>query len=233
LAKANGQAGAARAGSLDIEGLGLEARPMRRDRLTGLPTLVVGLLLPTALLACAAYGGALVRQSLEQLTRSADLIVVGRVAGVRSFWNPDRSLIISHVSIAVTAVIKGSDRPGEVVVRQAGGEIRSEDIGQRVSGSARFSVGEELVAFLQAPSAIEKQRAGATEAYFRLVGREQGKYRVVTAAGAPVKMAVRDVEATLVDPLTGQVVPGGREAVPLPELLRAIRAALQGQSEAR
>ena len=46
-------------------------------------------------------------------------------------------------------------------------------------------------------------------------------------------MAVRDVEAALVDPQTGQVAPGARDAVPLPELLRAVRAALQGRSENR
>lgn len=206
---------------------------MKRPLLTHLPSLVAGFLLLGTLLSCAAYGGTLIRQSLEEMARAADLVVVGKVTGIRSFWNADRSLIISHVTISVSDVVKGNDRPAEVVVRQAGGEIRSEDIGQRISGSAHFAPGEELVVFLQAPPAFEKQQVGATESYYRLVGREQGKYAVVTAAGSRVKMAVRSVESALADPQTGHLTPGGRDAVPLPELLRAIRAALQGRSENR
>ena len=137
------------------------------------------------------------------------------------------------MTISVLDVVKGADRPAEVVVRQAGGEIRSEDIGQRISGSAHFAPGEELVVFLQAPPAFEKQQVGTTEPYYRLVGREQGKYSAVPTAGSPVKMAVRGVASTLADAQTGQLAPGGRDALPLPELLRAIRAAVQGQPETR
>jgi hypothetical protein len=81
----------------------------------------------------------------EDLARSADVVVIGKVTEVRSEWSADRSRIYSKVTLRVDEHIKGDD-PGEaVVVTTLGGEI--DGLGEVYSHTARFKPDEQVVVF--------------------------------------------------------------------------------------
>ena len=91
------------------------------------------------------------------------------------------------------------------------------DIGQKVSGLASFTPGEEVVVFLD--------RRGPDA--FSVRGMAQGKYRVQRAANGAQALAVPEPtgDARLVDPATGAEVASTRRPVSLESLRGTVRAA--------
>lgn len=84
---------------------------------------------------------------LAGMAAKADAIVQGRVLGTLSEWTPDRSLIVTVVSVEVREVLKG--RPAPVLLVQIPGGVVG-DIGLRVSDTPAFVPDEEVVLFLRA-----------------------------------------------------------------------------------
>ena len=110
---------------------------------------------------------AMVEVSLEQLTRDADLIVVGKVESVTSQMINGK--ISSFATLSVELKIKGELEPeqSEIVVSFPGGKVG--DIGMQVEDSPNYKKDEEVVAFL-------KNVPG--ESHFSTVGSSQGKFIV-------------------------------------------------------
>jgi len=79
--------------------------------------------------------------------RGSDVILLGRVAAVRSGWNDSRTAIFTETQIDVTEVWKGMPATDRVVVRVPGGNAG--EIEQVVEGAARFETGELVVVFLE------------------------------------------------------------------------------------
>src|SRR5207248_4291551 len=87
-----------------------------------------------------------------------------------SRWTADRQAIFTEVTVRVARVYKGAVKPGETVtVRREGGVV--DGIGMRVFGAPSFTVGEEVLVFVET-------RGGAPYT----VGMTQGKLHVTTAA---------------------------------------------------
>ena len=107
----------------------------------------------------------MVELSLEQLTRDADLIVVGKVESVTSQMINGK--IFSFATIAVESRIKGELEPeqSEIVVSFPGGKVG--DIGMQVEDSPNYKKDEEVVVFL-------KKMQG--ESHFLTAGSSQGKF---------------------------------------------------------
>ncbi|OJH39674.1 hypothetical protein [Cystobacter ferrugineus] len=179
------------------------------------------LLSALVLLCLPASATTMLRMDLPELSHSADVIVHGTVRRVESRWSGDRRLIVTDVEIQVTEALKGQ-AGGTVLVTQSGGQVG--DIGQTVSGLASFSPNEEVVVFLE--------RRGSA---FHVSGLAQGKYKVLRTEGDTRAMAVPEStgEALLLDSTTRQPVTSSRQALPLPELKTAIRAALQQPAPVR
>jgi len=114
---------------------------------------------------CPGVGmSAMIRLGLEQLTRGADMIVLGTITHRVSAWNDRHSEIYTDVTVDVEEAMKGS--PGMAVAfRVAGGVIG--EIGMGTSTDASFEPGERVIVFLH--------REGHTA---RLFGRRQGKFSV-------------------------------------------------------
>jgi hypothetical protein len=173
-------------------------------------------LLPIVLLLCLpASATTLLRVELPELVQAADTIVHGTVRRVESRWSGDGRRILTDVEIQVTESLKG-EPGGTVLVTQPGG--RMGDIGQRVSGLASFTPGEEVVLLL------EKRGPRA----FRVAGMAQGKYQVQRSADGSRALAVPESieDVLLVDPSTGQATSTTQRIVSLEELKATIRAAL-------
>ena len=123
-------------------------------------------LLASLLIPAAAQATLLVYLSDEDLTAEADAVVQGEVLSVESYRDARRDRVFTWVTLGVSEYLKGHG-PDEVIVRVAGGVVG--DLEYRVLGAPQFTVGEEVVLFLQA-------RTDANG----VVGMIQGKLRVTT-----------------------------------------------------
>ncbi|QRK07952.1 hypothetical protein JQX13_49695 [Archangium violaceum] len=180
-------------------------------------------LLPAVLLLCLpASATSMLRADLPELAQTADSIIHGTVRRVESRWSGDGRRIVTDVEIQVTEALKGQ-AGSTVLVTQPGGRVG--DIGQRVSGLASFSPGEEVVLFLE--------RRGPQA--FRVSGMAQGKYKVQRTEGGTSAMAVPEPtgDSLLLDPETRQPTRSSLRAMTLPELKASIRTALQQQPPVR
>src|SRR5207248_142499 len=128
-----------------------------------------------ALLATTIHGPA----DVEALTSSADAVVHGRVAGMRSHRGSEGGLVFTEGSIAPIAWWKGAGGQNLIAVRVEGGTIG--DIGQTVAGAPAFSSGDEVVVFLRriATGLYDVERFGL------------GKFLVKPGAGGRLR-ATRD-----------------------------------------
>jgi hypothetical protein len=112
----------------------------------------------------SSSGGIVEKLSVESLTLGAAWILVGTVVDLESEWNNERTLIYTHVTVAVEDHIKGALEQTEVNVTVPGGQVG--DVGVSVSGVPEFSKGEEVLLFL------EENEAGE----FHVLGGFQGKF---------------------------------------------------------
>ncbi|HCV43348.1 MAG TPA: hypothetical protein DGH68_07675 [Bacteroidetes bacterium] len=106
----------------------------------------------------------------EDLAQRADVVVVGKVTGVKSEWNGDRSRIYSTVTVQVDEHIKGAKAQQSVVIATPGGEI--DGVGEVYSHTARFRADEQVIVFATA------DRQGK----LKVVGGDEGKLTVTKDA---------------------------------------------------
>ena len=142
-------------------------------------------------IARPASATTLLKMELDDLTRTSDAVVRGKVTKLESHWTGDRMRIVTEVQIEVSEAMKGTVGK-TVTVQQPGGVVG--DIGQRVEGLASFSEGEEVVLFLES-------LPGST---FLVAGMAQGKYRLERSSDGTATYAIPEqkVEALLLDPIT-------------------------------
>ena len=112
-------------------------------------------------------------KSLEELTKESVMIVKGTVTDILTEWNSEHTLIISFVTIRIEKRYKGKiDITADtIVVRQIGGEL--EGYFTEVVGAPKFTVGEEVVLFLEP----------AENNFYHVFGMFQGKYRLEKGIG--------------------------------------------------
>ena len=102
----------------------------------------------------------------DELIRSADVVVVGKVTNVRSAWSADRSRIYSRVTLAVNQHIKGDESQQSVTISTLGGEI--DGVGEVYSHTAKFKLDEQVIVF------AAKDRQGQ----LKIIGGDEGKLTV-------------------------------------------------------
>ena len=133
------------------------------------------------LVASAARATVLVPLDTRALTQRAERIDLGTVESKVSRWISDHQAIYTDVTIRVSRVYKGADKPGEtVVVRREGGVV--DGMGMRVFGAAHFDVGEEVVVFLETRGNAT-WTVGMTEGKLRVTVGNDGIKRVAPALG--------------------------------------------------
>ncbi len=102
----------------------------------------------------------------EDLTRRADVVVIGKVTEVKAKWSADRSRIYSNVTVLVDEHIKGGGSQQSVVIATPGGEI--DGVGEAYSHTARFKTDELVIVF----AAADRQ------GQLNVVGGDEGKLTV-------------------------------------------------------
>ena len=127
----------------------------------------LSLLLPLCFILSASswsYATTVLRLGLEDLVKRANVIVVGKVSGSRTYWSTDGKLILTDYTVDVDESIKGQAQRS-IAVTTIGGKIG--DLELHVAGMPTFQKGENAVLFIE--------QSGA---YQTVVGLGQGKFTV-------------------------------------------------------
>ena len=88
------------------------------------------------------------RWSMSDLASFADVVVTGRVASVTSGWDSKVNAIYTYVTVDVGEVLKGDIADAQITVKQLGGVAGG--VGLSISDQAMFSVGEDVLLYLEA-----------------------------------------------------------------------------------
>jgi hypothetical protein len=88
------------------------------------------------------------RWSMSDLAFLADVVVTGRVASVTSGWDTQVNAIYTYVTIDVGEVLKGDIPDAQITLKQLGGV--ADGVGLSISDQAMFSVGEDVLLYLEA-----------------------------------------------------------------------------------
>lgn len=125
--------------------------------------------------------------SLRDLSRSSDLIVLGRVESVTAEQYGVR--VVSVAVIGVTQVLKGN-ATGTVAVQFAGGRVG--DLEERPADSPEYRKGEQVVAFLKKmPDAARYTTNANFQGKFKVVGGRVGHEHI------PLKAFIENVAQEL------------------------------------
>jgi hypothetical protein len=145
--------------------------------------------------------------SVGELIDGASTVARVKVTATSARWTPDGARIVTDVTLAVLEGWKGPRQPQLLVVVPGGVVGR---IGQRVEGAPRFSVGQELVVFLEARGDV-----------FVPHGWSQGVFEVsARGAGEPVATQQRSEAQTL--GWNGEPLRPARLSLPVSALRRAV-----------
>jgi hypothetical protein len=106
------------------------------------------LALAGVLVALPAAATVVIAQTLEEMSRSAPLVVRARVGQVQSMWNESHTTIETWAEVQVSEALKGPTAPGKtLMIRNPGGIVGP--LGAYVSGSPHFEPGEDTLLFLE------------------------------------------------------------------------------------
>jgi hypothetical protein len=175
----------------------------------------LGVALGVLAVTLGASASVAVPLTFEDVVRRADFIVEGTVSRVTSRTRPrhGRTLIETHVSIAVSRVHRGGPVPAVSFTLPGG---RAGERAQVVVGTPTFHVNEEVIAFFHV-------RDGA----LALVGLGQGLYRVNRLRDGRA-FAVRDLRDIAFHG-GAAITDGERESIPLDLFRDRLRRALEDQ----
>ncbi len=121
--------------------------------------------LAVCVVAVDSFATQVIQRTPKELAQESQLVVDGKVASVRSYWNEDRSKILTEAVVAVGSTYKGGDAQSVRVV-QLGGVV--DNVRMTAHGALQWKQGEEVLLFLE-PSV-----PGA----FQVAGFSQGKYLI-------------------------------------------------------
>ena len=183
---------------------------------------------PLVLAACAAAAplGAtsLVRASLDELAAGNERVVLGEVVDAVSYWNQDKTFILTDVRFAPAETIKGQAE-GELTVTLMGGRVG--DLTTLIVGGAELIPGRSYLLFLNPENLPGAERA--------LTARDhcQGAFEV-EMKGGELRAASQANRHPLVPDKSGYVdAPGGVEGFPLDALLQSLRDTVKRQEVQR
>lgn len=156
-----------------------------------------------ALIALPAWGYALqmtgTPMDVQQLTRSADEVLVGHVLEEETVAIGRR--IETNYTIQVNENVKSRSRdmaPGQrFTLTLPGGSLESPPITQYVTGTPYLVEGEEVVLFLRRPDqrsatrAIDPSEEGGLRNTYRVVGYNQGRFSVLRDQESGDRMVTR------------------------------------------
>jgi hypothetical protein len=132
----------------------------------------------------SASAATVVAMSLEQMSDRADAIFVGRVEGIRSDWNAERTRIYTYVTFEVDRYLKGGRGGRLETVRLLGGQVGP--YLAMVPGTPQFVEGEEVLVF----------QVGGGARIPTVLGLSMGKFSIVRDPSGET-MVKRDISSLM------------------------------------
>lgn len=139
---------------------------------------LLSLVAVATLVALPLSASTFIAMSETELLASSQAVVQGKVLDVRSFWNDDRTAILTEARVLVDELVAG-EAPSVVVVKTFGGQVG--DIVIEAHGFPTFQAGEQVLLYLS-PDGDD----------FRVTGYRLGQFRVRDTAKG--RLAVPTVE---------------------------------------
>lgn len=165
--------------------------------------------------ATEARATTLVRADLEQLVATNKSIAIGEVREVRSYWNAERTFMLTDVRFSVTELLKGNPREKEFTITVMGGTIGQ--FSTVIVGGAELAQGQSYLLFLDEsdlPGAKKVRTVREhSQGVFELVKTESGVRAISQAVRHPLVPDARGIAEP----------PGGAQGLPLKELTQTIR----------
>lgn len=162
----------------------------------------------------------LIREGLDELVATNQRVVMGEVVGARSYWNQDKTFILTDVRIAPDETLKGK-REREIVVTLPGGRV--DDLTTLIVGGAELIPGRSYVLFLNAETLPGGRRA------LTIPDHCQGAFEIKMDQGGLRAVSQATQHALVPDRSGRRDVPGGVEGLALPDLLESLRSAVKRQ----
>jgi hypothetical protein len=185
----------------------------------------VSLLLSLALVGGArrARASVVLALSLEDLTRKAELIVLGVPTEQQARRHLDGKLIVTDVRVRVDDVLKGSAKRGQTVLATVlGGKL--DGVALQVPGEAHLPLGQRLLLFLyRAPASGDLRVVGMSQGVLALT--QQGSTTMVLPGGNGSALVQPGSDGKLRDAPDALMQPQ-----PLGDLLDRIRQLVTAQS---
>lgn len=173
-----------------------------------------------ASLAASASATTLRRMGLEELVAGNKSIVVGQVLDARSYWNKEKTFILTDVRIAVNDVLKGNVQD-EVTVTLMGGRVG--DLTTLIVGGAELIPGKSYLLFLNREDLPGVSKAQTVrdlcQGAFDLVIGKDGLRAVSQANRHPL----------IPDHLGYIDAPGGVEGIPFNAMIDSVRGLAHGE----
>ncbi|MBS3943859.1 MAG: hypothetical protein KGZ42_00040 [Melioribacter sp.] len=136
--------------------------------------------------------------TIKEMTKEANLIVMGRVELIESRWSRDGKMIMTYVTVSINNVIKGDQELKNLVVEVPGGTIG--DVTATAMGEARFHQNEEVLLFLV------KNKTIPSATYF-VVALCQGKFRIYSKSINNRNLLERNLEGITLVGKKGDFIP--------------------------
>jgi hypothetical protein len=166
----------------------------------------------------------LVRAGLDELVASNERVVVGEVLDAVSYWNQDRTFILTDVRIAPAETIKGKNER-ELTVTLLGGTVGG--LTTLIVGGAELLPGRSYVLFLN------PEKLPGTRQTLTLRDHSQGAFEVTNRKGE-LRAVSQAVRHPLAPDRSGRIdAPGGAEGLPLATLLENLRGIVKRQEVER
>lgn len=182
------------------------------------------LFLLAAWIATPADATTLRRAGLDELAASNERVVVGEVVDAISYWNEDKTFILTDVRIAPDETIKGKVE-GLVTVTLLGGKVG--DLTTLIVGGAELIPGRSYVLFLN-PENLPGARQALT-----LRDHSQGAFEIIEKKGE-LRAISQASRHPLAPDRNGRIdAPGGVEGLPLGTLIRNLRDTVKRQGVQR
>lgn len=169
-----------------------------------------------AMLAQPAAATTMIRMGFDELAASNRTIVVGQAVGLRSYWNADRSFILTDVRVLTRDLIKGDPGRREFTLTIMGGKVG--EITTLIVAGPEVQIGSEYLMFLNRedlPGVSEVLTVrDISQGIFDVLPTPSGRLAVSQATRHPLLADKRG----LVEP------PGGQAGIMLDEAIREIRS---------
>jgi len=166
-------------------------------------------------IAASANATTLIRAGLADLVASNGTIVIGTVRSAHSYWNEERTFILTDVRIAVTDVLKGNPRERDLTATILGGTV--DDLTTVIVAGAELIPGKSYVVF------IDEGDLPGVKGVRTVRHHSQGVFEVVKARDGLRAVSQASRQPLYPDAFGFVDAPGGVGGLPLHSMIQSIR----------